>query len=31
VVVCIQNHAAADTVAGERVQEALLSWLYERP
>ncbi len=31
VVVCIQNHPMADTAAGERVQEALLSWLYERP
>ncbi len=31
VVVCLHNHPAADTPAGEQIQEALLKWLYERP
>lgn len=31
VVVCLHNHSAADTRAGEQVQDALLKWLYERP
>ncbi len=31
VVVCLHNHPAADTRAGEQVQDALLKWLYERP
>jgi D-alanyl-D-alanine carboxypeptidase/D-alanyl-D-alanine-endopeptidase (penicillin-binding protein 4) len=31
VVVFLQNHSRADTAAGEKAQDALLSWLYERP
>ncbi|MDH3514750.1 MAG: D-alanyl-D-alanine carboxypeptidase/D-alanyl-D-alanine-endopeptidase, partial [Gammaproteobacteria bacterium] len=31
VVVCLHNHARADASAGERVQEAVLKWVYERP
>jgi len=30
-VVCLHNHARADSAAGEAVQEALLQWVYERP
>lgn len=30
-VVCLHNHARADSAAGEAVQEALLQWIYERP
>lgn len=31
VVVCLHNHARADTAAGEAVQEAVLQWVHERP
>ncbi len=31
VVVCLHNHDKADTPAGERVQEAVLQWVHERP
>ena len=30
-VVCLHNHARADTAAGEAVQEAVLKWVHERP
>lgn len=30
-VVCLHNHARADSAAGEAVQEAVLQWIYERP
>ncbi|MBI5782825.1 MAG: D-alanyl-D-alanine carboxypeptidase/D-alanyl-D-alanine-endopeptidase [Gammaproteobacteria bacterium] len=30
-VVCLHNHARADTAAGEAVQEAVLNWVHERP
>ena len=30
-VVCLHNHARADSAAGEAVQEAVLQWVYERP
>lgn len=30
-VVCLHNHAQADTRAGDMIQEAFLKWLYERP
>ena len=30
-VVCLHNHARADTAAGEAVQEAVLQWVHERP
>ncbi|GAB4512406.1 MAG: D-alanyl-D-alanine carboxypeptidase/D-alanyl-D-alanine-endopeptidase [Sulfuricaulis sp.] len=30
-VVCLHNHARADTTAGEAVQEAVLQWIHERP
>lgn len=31
VVACLHNHSKADTPAGERVQEAVLKWVQERP
>ncbi|MBI3547234.1 MAG: D-alanyl-D-alanine carboxypeptidase/D-alanyl-D-alanine-endopeptidase [Gammaproteobacteria bacterium] len=31
VVVCLHNHARADTAAGEAVQDAILEWVYARP
>lgn len=31
VVVIFHNHANADTAVGERIQEAVLEWLYRRP
>ncbi|HEY5682204.1 MAG TPA: D-alanyl-D-alanine carboxypeptidase/D-alanyl-D-alanine-endopeptidase [Sulfuricaulis sp.] len=31
VVVCLHNHPMADSPAGERVQEAVLKWVHERP
>jgi serine-type D-Ala-D-Ala carboxypeptidase/endopeptidase (penicillin-binding protein 4) len=31
VVVSMHNHPKADTLAGERVQEAVLKWVHERP
>ncbi len=31
VVVCLHNHARADTAAGEAVQEAVFKWVHERP
>ncbi|MEK7207313.1 MAG: D-alanyl-D-alanine carboxypeptidase/D-alanyl-D-alanine-endopeptidase [Pseudomonadota bacterium] len=31
IVVCLHNHAQADTAAGEAVQKALLEWVYRRP
>lgn len=30
-VVCLHNHARADSTAGEAVQEAVLQWVHERP
>jgi D-alanyl-D-alanine carboxypeptidase/D-alanyl-D-alanine-endopeptidase (penicillin-binding protein 4) len=30
-VVCLHNHARADSAAGEAVQEAVLQWVYRRP
>lgn len=30
-VVCLHNHARADTAAGQAVQEAVLQWVHERP